>query len=236
VDRQYVDDRHVVARYLSGQLSEEETRAFEEYMLAHPEIVRELESTAKLKVGLQVLSETGELSHLMRPKPYTASMRYAALAASVAVLALAASFLVRGDAPQAPKLFASISGLVDPAGRLLPMARTYVILRTRGNTYDADVELPASSKAIELRILPEIVAHPARYRVTLARIADDDSTAEVGSIANLVPDDMGFISLYFESSAFTRGRYHLTIRGDIGTDAANAISLFKLKLIPSPGP
>jgi hypothetical protein len=235
VNRQYVDDHHVVARFLAGQLSEDESREFEEYMLANPEIVRDLEATARLKVGLHVLKDKGELGSLLKPKPFYRDTRYA-LAASVAVLALCALFYFRGGAPQTPRLLASMSSLVDSAGHLLPLAHTYAILRTRGTDYDALVELPAAPQAIELRLLPEKPAHPARYQVSLARVADDDSLDKVGSVAGLIPGADGFVSVYFDSSRLTRGRYQLTIRGDVGTDPPESMSLFRIKLIPPTGP
>ena len=234
MDRQYVDDHHVVARFLSGQLSEDESREFEEYMLANPEIVHDLECTARLKVGLHVLKETGELDSLLKPKTFFRDARYA-LAASVAILALCTLFYFRGGAPQTPKLFASVRSLVDPVGHLLPMAHTYAILRTRGNTYDAFVELPANPQAIELRVLPENAAHPPRYRVSLARFADDDSLTTVGSVAGLIPNASGFVSVYFDSSKLMRGRYQLTISGDVGTDVPDGMSIFRIKLIPPAG-
>ena len=234
MDRQYVDDHHVVARFLSGQLSADESREFEKYMLAHPEIVHDLESTARLKVGLHVLKETGELDGLLKPKAFFHSARYA-LAASAAVLALGALFYFRGGAPHSPKLFASVNSLVDPGGHLLPRARTYAVLRTRGADYDALVELPVTPQGVELRVLPENAAHPARYRVSLARIADDDSLTTIDSVAALIPNETGFVSVYFDSSKLALGRYQLTIRGDVGTDAPDAVSLFRIKLIPPTG-
>jgi hypothetical protein len=231
VDRQYVDDHHVVARFLSGQLSEEESRDFEAFMLSNPEVVHDLESTARLKVGLYVLKEKGELDSLLKPKPFFRDARYA-LAASAAILAICALFYFRGGTPQTPKLFPSTGALIDRAGHLLPVGRTYAILRTRGTDYDALVELPATPQAIELRVLPENSAHPARYRVSLARVGDDDSLDRVGSVAGLVPNTSGFVSVYFDSSKLMRGRYQLTISGDVGTDGSDTVSLFKVKLIP----
>jgi hypothetical protein len=234
MDRQYIDDRHVVARFLSGQLSEAESRDFEKYMLANPEIVHDVEATARLKVGLHVLEKTGQLDSLLRHKPFYRDTRYA-LAASVGVLALCAFFYLKDGAPQAPKLFASASALVDQAGHLLPVARNYAILRTRGTGYDALVELPETPQVIELRVLPETPARPPRYRVSLARVADDDAQKTIGSVVGLIPDADGFVSVYFDSSKLMRGRYQLTIRGDAGTDASDAVSSFRIKLLAPSG-
>jgi hypothetical protein len=108
-------------------------------------------------------------------------------------------------------------------------------VRTRGNSYDAQIDLPDYPQAIELRVLPDIAAHPARYRATLARIADDDSSSEVGAVAGLIPDQDGFVLLYCDSSKLTRGRYRLSLGGDAGTDAVDSLSTFKLRVIPASG-
>ena len=97
--------------------------------------------------------------------------------------------------------------------------------------YDAEIELPPTPQAIELRVLPEYEAQPARYQVTLSRIADDDSLTTVGTVGGLAPDDEGFVRLYFDSMRLSKGRYQLTIGGDAGTSAANAVSRFKIRLI-----
>jgi hypothetical protein len=231
MNRQYLDDHHVIARFLSGQLSEDESREFEEYMIANPEIVHELESTARLKVGLHALNDRGELEGLLKSKAFFRDTRYA-LAASIAILAVCALLYFRGGAPPTSHLLASMSTLVDPAGHLMPLARTYAILRTRGTDYDALVELPTTPQAIELRVLPENSAHPARYRVSLARVTDDGSLSTIGSVAGLIPDANGFVSVYFDSSKLTHGRYQLTVRGDVDTDVPDTESLFRIKLIP----
>jgi hypothetical protein len=229
MDRNYVADRHVVARFLSDQLSEEELQAFEEYMLAHPEVVHELESTARLKVGLHKLNETGELTRLLKPKAFFGDTPYTALAASVAILALGSFFIFRNVSHEPPTLAASVGVFVDRPEARLPIGHAYAILRTRGNSYDAEIELPAHSQAIELRVLPEVAAHPARYRATLARIADDDSLREMGTVGGLIPGQDGFVSLYVDSSKLMRGRYRLSLSGDAASDAVDAVSTFKLK-------
>jgi hypothetical protein len=233
MDRNYIDNRHVLARYLADQLSEEELREFEEHMIAHPEIVRDLEAAARLKVGLRKLNSTGELTTLLKPRPWFRDTRYFALAASITVVALGVTLWLGRSTFEAPRLVSSLNSLADRSGKPLKIANTYAILRTRGSSYDAEIELLPTQQAIELRVLPEVEAHPARYRVAIARIADDDSLTSVGAVGDLSPADDGFVVLYFDSSRFSRGRYRLTIGGDSNTDAANAVSTFKIKLIQS---
>jgi hypothetical protein len=233
MDRNYIDNHHVVARYLADQLSEDELREFEDQLVSDPAILKELEVAARLKAGLHKLDKSGELATLLKPKAWFRDTRLLAMAASITVIAVGVVLWFDRGAVQVPRLVASVHALVDRAGKPLPIANTYAVLRTRGPAYDAEIELPPAAQAIELRVLPEVEAHPAHYRVAIARIADDDSLSSVGTIAGLMPSDDGFVALYFDSSSFTRGRYQLTISGDTDTDAASAISFFKIKLTPA---
>ena len=47
MDRKFIDDHHIVARYLADQLPDTLREEFEAYYLEHPEVVQELEATAR---------------------------------------------------------------------------------------------------------------------------------------------------------------------------------------------
>ena len=51
------DDAGIAQRYLAGQLSPEEQEAYEQYFIHNPDAVRELEATARMKVGLASLRD-----------------------------------------------------------------------------------------------------------------------------------------------------------------------------------
>jgi hypothetical protein len=63
MDRKYIENEHVVDRYLAGELTVREARDFEKYCLDHPELLRELPIPVRLKARLsrrpQEDSETG---------------------------------------------------------------------------------------------------------------------------------------------------------------------------------
>src|SRR4029453_3357903 len=65
MERQRIDDEHIVARYLAGQLDEAEAAAFEKHYENDRDVVREIERTLRMKEGLAVLNERGELDALM---------------------------------------------------------------------------------------------------------------------------------------------------------------------------
>ena len=80
MDRKYIENEHVVDRYLSGDLTVREARDFEKYCLEHPEALREMPIPVRLKARLARRptddSETGVFQAI------PSSVTHAALAAT----------------------------------------------------------------------------------------------------------------------------------------------------------
>lgn len=51
MDCKYIEDHHIVARYLADRLSDAERQSFEAYYLANPDVVQDMQAVARLKVG-----------------------------------------------------------------------------------------------------------------------------------------------------------------------------------------
>src|SRR5690242_9172553 len=128
MDRRYIDDHHIVARYLADTLPDAEREAFEAYYLEHPEIVREMEAAARFKVGLMQLRDSGELASLLQPQPWYRRTSYLAVAASLAIAALGALLFYARSPSLQPLLVATASSLTDRLGNPRPIAGTYAIL------------------------------------------------------------------------------------------------------------
>jgi hypothetical protein len=229
MDRKYIDDHHVVARYLADQLPDLEREAFEAYCLEHADIVQELEAAARFKVGLLQLQDARKLEQLMRPAPWFRQRRNLAVAAAIAIVAVGLSLFYLRSPVMQPMLAAASSKLADRYGDPLPIAATYMILRARGSSYDAEIELPDRPQSIELCVLPEVEAQPPRYRIMLASIADDESLHEIGTLTGLAPAADGFVRVFLNSSRLAAGRYQLVLAGDAGTSAADGASPFLIK-------
>lgn len=233
MDRQYIDDHHIVARYLADQLSDREREAFELYFLDHPDIVKDLEAAARFKTGLLQLQDTGELADLMAARPWYRQQRFAGYAATLAavlfgVYSIAPSLMTSGVRPASPLLAPSLSELRSVRGERLAVAGSYQILRTRGRPVDAAIELPAAAAAIELRILPEFEAQPAHYRIVLSRTNEEGTMAIVGETDGLVPARDGFVTAFVDSRRLQPGEYELVLWGDRDTDARDVNSMFTL--------
>jgi hypothetical protein len=52
MDRNYIDNEHIVDRYLSGDLTVREARDFEKYCLEHPEVLKQMPIPVRLKARL----------------------------------------------------------------------------------------------------------------------------------------------------------------------------------------
>lgn len=229
MDRRYIDDHHVVARYLADRLTDEERAAFEAYYLEHPDVVQELEAAARFKVGLMKLRETGELKQLLQPQQRP-QWHYIAAAAAIAALAVGV-FLIIDRSPAAhPIMAATVDALHGTDGRPPSLTRDFAILRTRGSAIDAEIPLPAVGEALELRVLPEFMARPERYQVRLFRMSADDSLQSVAELGGLVPEPDNFVSIFVDGTRLPPGQYRLTITGDPDTDARDKESAFILKM------
>lgn len=216
MDRNYIDEHHIVARYLADQLSDAEREAFEAYYLEHPDVVQDMEAVARLKVGLARLQESGELAQALTPQRFSRNYYIAAAAAVVIAAVGLLFFYVREPLQQRPMLAASASTTVTA---------TYLVLRTRSAaTYDTEITITDSPQTVELRILPEVEAQPARYRVEIS--SADAERQNLAALGNLAPNADGFVPVYLDAARLAAGTYVLTIAGDTGTSAADSRSEF----------
>jgi hypothetical protein len=226
------DDPELASRYLAGQLSPGELQAYEQHLLENPEAVRELEATARMKVGMANLRDTGQLDRLLQARN-TRNWQWPALAAAAALIVIAVGLWRGGGAPRATALVAAATELTDQSGRPLIAGSSYALLRTRSSAYgaasayDAAIALPPEPRAIELRVLPEVAA-PA-YGVALSRIQPDGSVTQIGSITELTTGTDGFVRLYVDSSRLEAGPYLLVITPTADRAAASATA-FRIKV------
>lgn len=223
------DDPGLAGRYLAGQLSPGELQAYEQHLLENPDAVKELEATARMKVGLANLRDTGQLEKLLRPRT-AVRLRWPALVAAAALIVIAVGLWRGTDIPRDPTLAATEAQLVDRSGKPLILGASYALLRTRSSAYDAVVELPPAARAIELRVRPEASA-PA-HSVALSRIHADGSVAPVGTVAELQTAADGFVRLYVDSSRLEAGPYLLVVTA-MGDDSAASTSAFRIRVTPA---
>jgi len=232
-------DPTLANRYLAGQLTEAERAAFEAELESNRVTLRELEATARFKVGLERLRETGELDAMLRP---TSTLRqiFVGIAATVALGVIALSFLLgyfKQSHSSQPILAALPAALVGAQGRALPVAAPIAVFKKRQDSYDAVITLPASPQAIQIRVLPQIGSGAARYRVSLAHLRADRSLDAPASVQHLSPDSDGFVTVFAAASRLIPGEYRLAVSAEDGeTEDPTKAESFLINVIPESKP
>ena len=229
-----IDDPTRASRYLADQLSEAECTEYEARITQDPETVAELEATARLKIGLHRLRQSGELTELIAGTATPSPTRgwLLAMAAGIAAVVIGVSlWFPRSHAPSVSALASAPSLFTDRSGHGLTVLSTTPLFRTRAERYDAVIDLPATRGAIRLRVLPSTLADLAHYQATLARIKDDDSLEAAIAVGNLKPSaEDGFVDVYADSSLLSPGRYRLTLTRETGGSVNGESDTFVFKM------
>lgn len=213
MDRQYINDRHVVARYLADQLSDSEREEFEAFCAQNPDLFREIEATARFKAGLAKLAESGDLEAALAKPPGLGAfaLRHAASLAAVGIGVVALVGAVY--ALRVPAMGASVAEVSGRFRSELPVAANFEIMRMRDSVdVDQRLSLPATPAALRFRVLPDIEGKPA-YRATLSQ-ETTSGTRLVASADGLKPDEMHFVSFYLNSVKLVPGTYFLKVVPD----------------------
>jgi hypothetical protein len=219
MDRQYIDNHHVIARYLADRLSDAEREEFEAYYLEHPEVVKEMETVARFKAGLIDLQRSGELDQLVAGRPRTDGQRYLVAAAAIAAVAIGVTFFATRDA-QLPSLLAGSPSLLTAGGERAPtIGAVQRVFRTRSTGADAEIQLPAERQAIALEVLPE--SEGKRFGASIAT-----ARRVLATTSGLPTNADGLVPMYLDSSQLEPGSYELTLTNE----ATNEASVFTLRL------
>jgi hypothetical protein len=216
MNRQYIDEQHVLTRYLAGQLSDTERDAFETYYVEHPQMLQELEIAAKLKLGLNLLEASGEFASPAKREWLSG------LAAAAVVVAVITAFWFARPIPIAPLMATSMRALGDFA-KAPQLADTFTIERTRSSGVDARLELPPRSRAISLRVLPELPGAQS-YGLRMSFIPADTAPREVARLRSLRVDADGLITVYVNSQRLQPGSYEILLSPDSSATADTASS------------
>jgi hypothetical protein len=229
-----IDDPTRASRYLADQLTEAECAAYEARFVEDPDTIAELEATARLKIGLQRLRRSGELSELIAGNDSHAPNRtwLVAMAAGIAAVAIGVSlWFPRSHAPALPALASTLTAFTDRSGHGLSVSSTTPLFRTRAERYDAVIELPAKRGALRLRVLPSAATESAHYKAALARIKDDNTSEAPVAVGNLQPSaEDGFVDIYADSALLSAGRYRLTLTREAAAADGSESDTFVIKV------
>jgi hypothetical protein len=226
MDRQIIEEQHIIPRYLAGQLDAAQTEAFERYYEKNPDTVRDIERVLRLREGLAILEERGELDALVRARSVWKPAL--ALAASIAVLVVGV-WLWMAQTVATP-LAGAVAALGAEHGRPLRVASTHVFVRTRGASATSDIVLPAERSAIELRVLPSSRPDDRTYRVVLGQLDAANAVAPIAETSAVASAEDGFVTAYLDSSKVGRGHYVIEVLPEHGVGSDTATDRFIIQV------
>jgi hypothetical protein len=195
-----------VQNYLGERLSEAERDAFEEQLVTDPGLVRELETTLRLREGLAMLRDRKQLV-TRRPR----RVRIATVAAACGGILLASMLYIglRSAQLAPPVMAASLNALESAAKVPLAVAKRYVFTTARAASPPPIFDLPTGG-ALELQALTSSTDPASSFHLRLER-RENQKTLVVGSLKRLVPDADGFVAAYVDASALRPGDYLLVV-------------------------
>jgi hypothetical protein len=233
MDRAQIDAEHVIARYLSDQLSEADEAAFEAYCVQHPEIFREVESMLRMREGLAVLRDRDQLQSLIHHSRWRSPMVAAAAAALLCVVV--GLWIWRPSAPQRPHVLgASPMAFANEAGRPLAISGSYLLLRSREPSPGVEVLLSPARSAIQIRILPSQYDPTARYRVTLERVTSGIGGDFVQESAGLRATADRYVTVYVDSGSLQAGDYRLSLTEQASEPRSEEPDIFPIRIRQTP--
>jgi len=195
MDRNYVIENQLVDRYLRGDLSGDESTAFEEFYLSDQETLAELELAEKLEVGLKAAAEQGRLEKPSRHDwlvRAVTSPQWAAAASVLLVLSLGYNGMLQRQLDSAPNV---------AAPQLVPL------IATRSAT-PATVISNVSDDWVVLLVDPGFEPY-SDYRATV--LDRDGETLWV--VGGLRPGYEDFLAVGVDGTILQPGRYDLVVQG-----------------------
>lgn len=154
MDREYIDEQHVVDRYVMGKLTDEELSAFELSLLDDPELQDEVQLMQAMSAELKLAETRLKLRSQSRLKAILATPAFGASAAVLCVLSFGLSAIL---------FFGSQSVTVDGSGRLLGV-NEFWLGQVRGGDGAVEIATNGSPTLLYIDVGPSPVD---RYRITI---------------------------------------------------------------------
>jgi hypothetical protein len=218
MDAKFIEENHIIEKYLSGALPLKGQLDFERYCLENPDLLDDLKLADRLHRGMRLL-ESGGRSPLAEPtqKPWQklpVILGGAGLIAILLVTVITLGAKLSGESGRARALERQLV-----MGPLKPPSEIHSVLvkpdRVASSRIHFSVYGGDHPQLLELRI---DVSHALQtaFRITI----DKKDQARVGTLERVLRDSNGLIKMTFNTSGVTPGIYRfriegITMRGDL---------------------
>jgi hypothetical protein len=209
-DRQFIEEHHIVARYLENKLPPKGAREFENWCRANPEYLDELHLTERTQASFKLLEASGAALDLTEQRPPWWREPYVLVGMAIvtvfSILAFAALFgkylLLRGRLEDA-RFLATQGGLVATT-----IQRNLVVAPSRVAGLGA-ARISVNRGAPQL---VDLLIDMNYTKETLFRVViDKREQGRVLVLANLLKDSNGDLRMAFNTSALAGGLYDIRI-------------------------
>lgn len=206
-----------VQDYIAGRMTDADRQEFENQLIDDPSLARELETSLRLREGLEILRDRHKLP------PQTARRRRSAMLAIGASTAAASVLLMvylglRHARPSSPVMAASLAVMHEHTIAPLLVSERYAFAKIRGAGELPVLDLPANG-ALELRALTSVTDASQTFLVSLERM-QGQRTVRIGAVAHLTPDAEGFVAVYVDASNLEPADYWLNVESEVDKTTA----------------
>lgn len=197
-----------IEQYVSGRMSEDDARAFEEYCVANPEFARQVEFEQRLKAGIVQVSR-GSTEEFVRSNNPVSGWQMAAAASVVFVLLGGFWMWQSAGTPEHRELMA----VVEPG--MKHEVRTMRLALVRGS--DTTPELQPGLWRVEVVGLFDTNHH---YSIALDRLDVKRNIDTLATLHGQHPVSKNSLEVLIDSDQLQPGAYSLRIRKQASTEEA----------------
>ncbi|HUQ10706.1 MAG TPA: hypothetical protein VM146_10365 [Steroidobacteraceae bacterium] len=193
-------------QYVSGRMSGEEARAFEDYCVANPEFARQVEFEQRLKAGIAQVARGNTAEFVRSQNP----MRWSLAAAAGIVFVLFAGFFIYNLVPRAaPVIMAAVTPDTRNDGTPLRLA----LIRGNENT----PELP---KGLVRVAIAGLFDTGFQYSIALDRLDPKRNIDTVATLYGQHPASPVTLEVLVDSDQLEPGIYSLRVRKQAPSEEA----------------
>lgn len=209
MDMKYINENHVVERYLQGTLSQEECDAFEALFLASPELLDQLESAEQLQLGLQAVG-ADPFESVQARRAFPTVLFHSPRYAMAATVFLAVSLVVSGG------LYMKNMDLAGSLPSGFTSAVDIVALETVRSAAGEEpfnvIDRGAMGSQVVLLVDPGFEPFD-HFRATLNRLDGAEPGATVLQLDKLQPAYSEMLAISLPAALLESGDYEVRVEG-----------------------
>jgi len=213
-----LNDLPTAERYVAGTLSDEEVARFEAAMVDRPQLAADVNVRRRIKAGLELLEQRGQLAPLLAPASQRPQfLRYAAAAAVLVVVAgFWGTWRYGATSPAAALLASSEIGAAK-------VAANFMLARTRA-AGAPEFNVKRDAGLVRFRILVDNAGDaPFAVRLTAAEQSGTFTDSTIPQTSD------GFAEIYVDPRELNSGDYVMSVSSQSGAEQR-----FPFKLHVSP--